>query len=53
MADSKWEYLVDSDLVAAVLNLLGSEGWELVAVVSEPGCGDGIQRWFYFKRPLA
>jgi hypothetical protein len=60
----KWEYRVlnkgeiavlAGNSVAAGLNKLGEEGWELVAVepgyTAPPGAGGGTAAQFYFKRP--
>lgn len=45
---SKWEYKVVASTTGAELNVLGREGWELVAV--EPRMGNNPTT-FYFKRP--
>ncbi|MDT5063343.1 MAG: hypothetical protein QOH63_3802 [Acidobacteriota bacterium] len=44
----KWEYKNISDPSEKLLNMLGAEGWELVAVIINPN-----NAWisFYFKRP--
>lgn len=48
----KWEYITVPLIVhntKQILDLQGSEGWELVTVIPGPG-GQGIVG--YFKRPL-
>lgn len=47
---AKWEYtsLIESDSTVSRMNLLGKDGWELVAV--EPGKGTPGAAIFYFKR---
>jgi len=48
-----WEYKkieMDSTAHISVLNDMGSDGWELVAVLSKDGHFDTL---CYFKRPIA
>lgn len=45
---SKWEYKFVASTTGAELNVLGKDGWELVAV--EPRSGNNAAT-FYFKRP--
>lgn len=47
----KWEYKTRLDPSNKELDELGSIGWELVHVVHE-GSSRGVDRWFYFKRPV-
>lgn len=44
----KWEYKVVASTTGAELNVLGKDGWELVAV--EPRIAN-TPTTFYFKRP--
>lgn len=46
----KWEYtlLTESDSIVSRMNLLGKDGWELVAV--EPGKAGTTPALLYFKR---
>lgn len=45
----KWEYVTAVNCNDATLNSMGAQGWELVAVVQQPGMRR-IQYTFYFKR---
>jgi hypothetical protein len=55
-AQTQWEYRIMTDrgrmgrVGAAELSEAGSEGWELVAVMRDPGTGEP-QVNYYFKRP--
>jgi hypothetical protein len=44
----KWEYKFVASTTGAELNILGKDGWEMVAV--EPRVGNNPTT-FYFKRP--
>jgi hypothetical protein len=51
---TRWEYRCvgeGHDDVEAASNKLGAQGWELVAVASQPAFGGTDHRWCY-KRPL-
>ncbi|MBN1150545.1 hypothetical protein JXA84_04915 [candidate division WOR-3 bacterium] len=32
-----------------ILSRMGEEGWEMVSVIGSP---NGMQYWYYFKRPV-
>lgn len=55
--NEKWEYLREMNPTAEMLNQLGDQGWELVAVMSRPtdattaGTGQGgFHAVYIFKR---
>jgi hypothetical protein len=46
----KWEYkIINEAFTQAKLNKIGQQGWQLCAVVYEPG---EPTPYFYFKRPI-
>jgi len=45
----RWEYLITNTTSVQRLNQLGSEGWELVAVIGNPAANNDRQ---YFRRRL-
>lgn len=56
MAHQKWQYLTVVRPTDEELQLLGEDGWELVAVIYDPAERIGPVKGakvLYFKRPLA
>ena len=52
----KWEYMSRDSVKERDMNAIGSEGWELCAVIkqsSEFGFMAGTTNIFIFKRPMA